>query len=453
MRGYFSKIAKSRWWKACAACVLSAAAVLPVAACAKSAKFEDLPFLKVEGEYVKDEDGNEVYLRGVNAGGLGVIEQWMNGFASSSSDESSIRCIDHKTTTQVFIDRFGMTKTKELWKEYQSNWWKEEDFQNCKEMGMNVIRLPFTYMNVDYDAVLDLYDAGKSYDFTFLDEFVNKAAEYGLYTILDLHGAYGSQNGKDHSGEVLDASAVDFYSNEELQGLTIKLWEAVAEHFKDNPNVAAYDLLNEPAETTSSGGTQLTTERHFIVYDKIYEAIRKIDENHIIIFESCWDAANLPRPETYGWENCMYSIHHYSGCTGEERYAEHCATVDKKINDMKQTAFGVPVYMGEFTCYDSEEQWRYTLETMNENGWHWTSWTYKINNSSRNTFWGVFNVTVSGDLKVNAHYDSYEEILEKFSLLQTTDSTHRSTFASGTTLWDVITEYCEWQPEEKTETV
>ena len=46
-------------------------------------------------------------------------------------------------------------------------------------------------------------------------------------------------------------------------------------------------------------------------YDRIYKTIRSVDKNHIIIFESCWVAGDLPSPDKYGWENIMYEFHHY----------------------------------------------------------------------------------------------------------------------------------------------
>ncbi|MBP5242139.1 MAG: cellulase family glycosylhydrolase, partial [Clostridia bacterium] len=157
---------------------------------------------------MKNARGEEVTLRGVNAGGLGVVELWMNGFQYGGGDDG-IYCQDHYTLTQEFLSRFGEEKTKELWLAYQQNWWSDDDFKNCADMGMNVIRLPFTYMNVDFDAVTNFENAGKNYDFTMLDDFIDGAASHGLYVILDLHGAYGSQNGKDHSGQSKAANEVD----------------------------------------------------------------------------------------------------------------------------------------------------------------------------------------------------------------------------------------------------
>lgn len=377
---------------------------------------------------VTNADGKEVFLRGTNVGGLFVTEHWMTGFVYGGSPSN-----DYRSLTQTFIKRFGEEQTKALWAEYRSDWWQEVDLKICADMGFNVLRLPFTYMNVDFAAVTDYENAGKQYDFSDLDNFVNTAAKYGMYTILDLHGAYGSQNGQDHSGQIIDNVAdVDFYSNEQMMSLTIKLWGALAEHFKGNTNVAGYDILNEPGEKAG-----VTSERHWNFYNRVYKAIRAKGDEHIVIFESCWDAANLPRVEQYGWMNCMYSFHHYAG--DKLPYTDYCNSWNYKLSSVASKNFGVPLFMGEFTNYKFYDNWRYTLNLLNKSDWHWTTWTYKVWNNSA---WGVVNVRGSNNDKVRADTDSYEDIIKKFGYLRT-EFCQKYTFSNGITLENLLTEFAK----------
>ncbi len=390
--------------------------------------------LSADGALVKNRKGEEVMLRGVNAGGLFVTENWMNGFASSGpTAEIDIRARDFWSISRVFIERFGLEETEKLWAAYQENWWSEVDFENCAAMGMNCIRLPFTYMTVDFDAV-ESYDNAGDYDFTPLDNFVEKAASYGIYTILDLHGAYGSQNGQDHSGQTFDSAwEVDFYKNSRMIGLTADLWRALADHYKDNPAVAGYDLLNEPGEKAG-----LTSETHFEVFDVLYDAVREKDKSHMVIFEACWDGKDLPRPEEYGWENCMYSFHHYTSLAEGGQFTEHGQSWNQKIEGVTSQNFGVPIHMGEFNNYNDPEQWTYVLDLLNREGWHWNSWTYKINNTWDNSAWGIY--TIPAVNKVNPHTDSYETIVKKFEGLKTTEDIHKVDL-DGRTLESIMKEY------------
>ena len=435
-----------RFLRILAAAVLSCA-VLSNAACLvkrphgteepdpKPSEPVELTFLKTEGESVKNEKGEEVYLRGVNLGGLFVTEHWMTGFKYTTKPNN-----DYKSLSKTFIERFGEEKTKALWKEYHENWWSEVDFKNCAEMGINVIRLPFSYMNVDFGAITSYEHAAESFDFSDLDAFVTKAAEYGMYTILDLHGAYGSQNGQDHSGEIFNtASQVTFFSNPEMMNLTVKLWTALSEHYKDNPYVAGYDILNEPGEKAG-----LTSERHFAFYDMVYDAIRATGDEHIVIFESCWDGKDLPPVVKYGWENCMYSFHHYTNETtnDEANTLAHGQSWNEKIEGITKQNFGVPIYMGEFTNYTTEAKWDYVLGQLNRLNWHWTSWTYKVCGS---TPWGIVDIRLDNDDKVDANIDEYDDIIAKFKLLRTGGAKAKEyTFPNGkTTLKSVFKRYTQ----------
>lgn len=386
-------------------------------------KFDGNDFLRTSGTYVKNKKGDTVFLRGANAGGLFVTENWMTGFKGSAKD--------YKSLTETFIERFGETQTQDLWAQYRANWWTDKDFENCAEMGMTVIRLPFTYMNVDFAAVTSYDNAGKNYDFSALDDFVTKAAQYGMYTILDLHGAYGSQNGQDHSGESMSGvDDVDFYSNEKMQTLTVNLWSALSEHYKDNPAVAGYDILNEPGE---KGGS--TSERHWNFYDKVYKAIRANGDEHIVMFESCWEWYNLPKPSQYGWTNCIYSFHHYVG--DQPSVDEHVSNWQGKLSGIANQNFGVPLQMGEFTAYDSTEKWERTLDMLNSREWHWTSWTYKV---WGNMPWGIVNVIGNDSKRVDAANDSYDEIIAKFGGLRTEDAQKYKFGDSQRTLENILKE-------------
>ena len=244
---------------------------------------DDSMFIKAEGELLKTAAGDTVYLRGVNVSSF-VTENWMLKIVKETvaEDGTTSRTYD-RLITETWLKRFGLEKTKALWEEYRRNYFSDTDFQLLKDMGVNCIRLPITYMTVDLESVYDYNLAAYDYDFSAVDAFIEKAASYGIYTILDLHGAYGSQNGADHSGEFKDPKDIDFYYNEEMMQLTVDLWRAMAEHYKGNPAIAAYDILNEPAEHKVGGGTMTTTTRHWKFMDRLYDAIREVDKDHVVI--------------------------------------------------------------------------------------------------------------------------------------------------------------------------
>ncbi len=356
-------------------------------------------FLKVDGTYVKNNygKGNNVYLRGTNLGNLFVQESWM-----SSTDAS-----DQKTILEGLTNRFGQDKALELLDYYESNYITTADFDKMKSMGMSVVRVPFTYMNL-YKKSGNSWVL-RSDAFTRLDWIVEQCSQRGIYVILDLHGAFGSQNGQDHSGQVLNSvSDVTFFSNETLMTQTLDLWKVVAQHYAGNPAVAGYDTLNEPGEKAGSTG-----EKHWNFYDRMYDTIRSVDPDHIIIMESCWGTANLPNPSRYGWTNVMYEYHHYPWdyvADNDENYNGQVNAINNLVNSVNSANYGVPTYIGEFNCFDGDAKWKYVLDKMNKAGWHYTNWSYKSNGMGS---WGIYHEYASQG-KVKPSSDSEDAIRTKW---------------------------------------
>ena len=394
-------------------------AFIGFAACNDKPSAAALPMLSAVGEDIVDADGNAVVLRGTNFGGWLVQEGWM--------------CPTHQTDTlstdMTLYSRFGKERAEELISAYQDSWITEEDFKTVKELGLNVVRVPFTYMNVYYH----LSDEGELLhpdEFTLredpferLDFALEMCKKYGLYLILDMHGAVGSQNGSDHSG---DTSRTNLYADTELgeayREKTAELWALVAEHFAGESNVAGYDLLNEP--TRASGATQ------WDYYDVLYKAVREADPDHMIFIEATWEPNNLPSPEDYGWENVVYEYHHYNWDYNDQSNKSFY-TFKKLLGNTHK----VPSLIGEFNAWgDSRrstgkrdqtdlEANAGVLEFYNGEGWHWTTWTYKVVGTLRDSNWGLFNAsTLLKDVtKIDPETDSYEDTLAAWSSVDTAE--------------------------------
>ena len=354
-----------------------------------SSKFTYLDFLKTDGAFVKNNygKGNNVLLRGINIGNLFVQESWL----------ASTNARDQKTINELLTNRFGNDKKNELLERYESSYLTSDDIAKFKELKLSVLRVPFTYMNLYEKNDQDQWKL-KSNGFDRLDWIIEQCSEKGIYVILDLHGAFGSQNGMDHSGELID-NVVDvaFYRDLNLRQLTIDLWKEVANRYKGNPAVAGYDILNEPGEKNG-----LTQNYHWEYFNQVYEGIRSVDPDHIVIFESCWTQNDLPQPSVYGWENVIYQFHHYAWDYQSDVEGQ-IKEVDKIVNSY--SIFSIPIYLGEFTFFELEQVWSYALNLFNKKGYHYSSWTYKTNNDGS---WGVYNQ--KGTDRIDPASTEYDEI-------------------------------------------
>lgn len=368
-------------------------------------------FLKADGKVLRNRfgQGDVVTLKGTNIGGWHVMESWM----------CPVDSVDQITTIKVLTERFGKEAAEDLLKIYEDNWLTEKDFDYMSELNFNVLRIPISYLNLlDEDGLL------RSDTLARLDWAVEECAKRGIYVILDLHAAPGSQSGRDHSG---DTSGSILYKDAASQEICISLWVQLAEHYKGNPNIAGYDLLNEPEgdeqERIGWGPVQLP------FYDRLYRAVREVDADHLIIIEAIWNATDMPDPSVYGWENVMYQYHFY-GWDGIDDVQKQRAFINSKITLDKKTNFNVPVLIGEFTLFEKLQSWEHALSIYEELGWSWTTWTYKTVEMGS---WGIFNSKKTTTPVVRITTDSYEVIADKWSKVSTELS-----FSKNTYLFDLL---------------
>lgn len=367
-------------------------------------------FLKANGKVLRNNygSGNTVYLRGTNAGGYTVQEFWMCPTNYSTNVTCQMDILNQLT------ERFGSEKARTLVKAYENNYWTEADFDRCASLGINCIRLPLWYRNF-----VDENNNWYSDAFDMTDWFIEQAGKRGIYVIIDMHGAYGSQNGSDHSGvdggeQKLAASEFFFGGNAAAnQEKYYAMWEKIAEHYKGNPAVAGYDLLNEPYCTYRYNSGYSDDQLHswlWTIYDNAYKRIRAMDSDHVIIMEATWDSWDLPNPTTYGWENVMYEYHNYEYSDYDNASNTQITSMQNKINNIFSANYNVPSYMGEFCYFNNLDAWDAGLKLLNDSGLNWTSWTYKCVAEYGN--WGLVNQSID---KVNVESDSYETILSKWS--------------------------------------
>jgi endoglucanase len=378
------------------------------AGCAPKAEvLTDASFLKAVGKDLRDErgKGKAVTLHGTNAGGYLLQELWMTPTLRTTrvKDETSIQ--------SLLESRFGKDKARELEAAYRDSYWTARDFDSVRELGANCIRLPFWYRTfAEENGEL------RENAFARIDWFVSEAGKRGLYVILDMHGAPGSQNGSDHSGfdgerDKKTASGFFFGKDAERnQRLFLELWKAIATHYKGNPAVAGYDLLNEPFCAYRYNSGLADAELHSLlwgVYDAAYRTIRGVDPDHLIVMEAVWDPVDLPDPARYGWENVMYEYHNYLYGDYDNAQGKQIANMEKKIGLIAGADYAVPSLMGEFNYFANYDAWDKGLALLSKAGVHWTTWTYKTNAECGN--WGIFHHAGKTG-KIDLEHASFESI-------------------------------------------
>ena len=385
----------------------------------------DTGLVQASGRSLYDAKGNRLRLRGINAGQILLQEGWMSPFALEplkNPDGSYVKDDDDNIQYPEFTEmelRQGLQSNpnlagydvEELLSYYYSCFFTEEDFRIIKEdLGLNVIRLPFFYLNILHE---DLSRKEEEKAFSYLDWFVEQAGKHGLYVILDLHGAPGSQSGYEHAGSTKGEAGL--WGSEENVAATVDLWDYVSEHYLNTrPDlgkwIASYDLLNEPTYTYKG----ITTKQCWAVFDRIYDAIRNNGDRHVITFCCCWDFAALPDPADYEWENVQYQYHWYNWRNDLLPYDLFYAYQD--LSNIGRD-YDVPVLIGEFTAFEDRDAWNKMLSLYDSRGYNWTIWNYKTTVTGWWTSsWGVYTaqlkfVTENEELKCNVSTCTYEEFI------------------------------------------
>lgn len=368
---------------------------------------KEMSLLTVKDGYIVKENGEKIILKGINLGNWLLWETWM-GFVPEYTHDWA-----YFDTLEVLVNRFGEEKANELVSAFEDNFITENDIAQIEKLGFNCVRVPFWYRNFMTEDLRWLTENhNDNSGFQKLDWLISTCEKYGIYMILDLHGAPGGQSKNHCTGK---AGRNELYDNDEMMNATVELWTTIADRYKDNKTVCAYDLLNEPQ---NNGGyedqncfyqaeSEDAVSRTNKAYDILYKAVRNVDQNHIISFEGVWSTTVLPNPNEMGYENMLYQLHLYDTDKGMIRYR-----IDELITARKE--WGVAVISGE---YNHGEYEYYAQKKYDKNDINRVKWNYKTYNAGEQ--WGLFNKEVERiDIKT-ASYDEIKDFILKKSKTET----------------------------------
>jgi len=207
--------------------------------------------------------------------------------------------------------------------------------------------------------------------FKMTDELLQWCKANKIYLILDLHAAPGGQ-GNDVNISDRDPSKPSLWQSEANQQKTIALWKKLAERYKDESWVGAYDIINEPnwgfekAEDKNGCSESRNEPLRKLMVD-ITKAIREIDKRHIIIIEgNCW--GNNYNGVFPLWDNnIVISFHKYWNYNDK-------ASVQKFLDIREQ--LNAPVWLGE-SGENSNVWFRDAIALMERNKIGWAWWPLK----------------------------------------------------------------------------
>lgn len=304
-------------------------------------------------------------IRAVNIGGLFVLERWIVPDLLPWGNETGI--VDQYTFSKL-CDSLQICEIVEYhWKHFYT----QHDFTEMYRAGLNSIRLPvghwyFTEISHVPSEPYLLPSESIFKETHPITRIIRFAKEAGLYVILDLHTAPGSQNGFDNSGQQTNETQEDNWGeswiyNEDNVRYTVQTCQAIAKYINfiesayHLDNIILLEVLNEPWEDIDMA----------LIKAFYLEAIREIRAERpgmsILLHDSFrglqwgtllkdWPYSNIYM-DTHSYQ-CFNPWDFASDSPKSDRnkmYSHELEACANKIPLHYQTCNAVPVLVGEFS--------------------------------------------------------------------------------------------------------
>lgn len=315
----------------------------------------NLGFLHTAGQDIVNETGRKIYLKGVGLGNWLLPEGYMWKFGGAGDRPRKIE--------KVIADLIGNEKAAQFWKTFRQNYITEADVKRIAELGFNSVRPALNSRLFLTEGENPVYvEEG----FQLIDSLIAWCKKYQLYVIIDMHGAPGGQTGANIDDS--PNNIPELFIEQKFQDQLVKLWVKIAGRYKDEPAVAAYDLLNEPLPKNTGSAEKY---KHLLVplYQRITSEIRKVDTKHMITLEGFdwsndWSLFDKPFDN-----NVFYQFHYY--CWGRP---DNLNSIDQYLK--KRNELNTPIWVGETGEKGNAIYWA-TSQLFEANNIGYSFWPWK----------------------------------------------------------------------------
>lgn len=201
-----------------------------------------------------------------------------------------------------------------------------------KECGFNSVCINLNHRVLDNDVPNgNIIDA----NFAPLDKIIDLCKKHGIYAIVEMHAAPGGQS----PYFVADPDDKKLWDIEDNKNQLVKLWTAIANRYKNNKTVAAYDLLGEPSPWFAADLIEL--------YGRVIKGIRSVDKGHMLMLQATDFTKKLDNFSKPLDNNQIFSVHFYTWYLLIP-ISEADWVRDFEKFDAFSKKMGVPVYIGEW---------------------------------------------------------------------------------------------------------
>jgi len=256
-----------------------------------------------------------------------------------------------------------------------------EAFKTLADWNVNLIRYQMNPgLNVKPKADIstpEKYLAWIDSEIKRLDELMPLFKQHKIKVAIDLHTGPGTTINQVASNVL--GKSTDLKTLEEA-------WRKIAAHYRGNPQIYGYDLLNEPVAENYLSGVE---NPWLAISARLVKAIRAVDPDTPIITEPDFANTRLLADKNIIYSPHFYSPHAYThqGVLGQVRWSypgvidgvywdKEQLRVDMKPVIEFQKKHNVPIFVGEFSVVNwapgGDRYLKDAIELFEEYGWDWT---------------------------------------------------------------------------------
>jgi len=237
------------------------------------------------------------------------------------------KIIDGATGQEVMWMGTGGSYLFHAGSNYQQFW--QQQLSTMQTMEINTVRLAFAFPDSTPNPRTGVC-AADILNYTEMDWVINFLNQYGIKGILDCH------NYEDMIGD---------FGSQKL----INDWTVLAQHYVNYSGVAAYELFNEPTSPTWNNSSVHTTLDVVKTYVQLTNAIRQVDQNHIVIWESQPYTPPVKDIKSYLVPNMVFTWHEWYMDSAYTKFTSvQLSYMDVSYGVECRQDAGVPFWHGEF---------------------------------------------------------------------------------------------------------
>ncbi|OMP85655.1 putative glucan endo-1,6-beta-glucosidase B [Diplodia seriata] len=368
-------------------------------------------------------------IRGVNLGSQFIIEPWM-----ARDEWAAMGCGSTKAEFQCIKQAYGgdVAKASQVWQGHWARWITNADLDDMVKAGLNTVRIPVGWWMRE-----DLVTSGEYFPkggFSYLQSLCEHAAKNGMYVIIEMHGAPGTQNANQpFTGNYSDKAY--FYQSDYQSGRAYKFLSWLTTAIHQQPayfrTVGALGVLNEPKFNNPTDADIRWTMEHY--YGSAIDAIRNAEAAlavpasaalSVMMMDDLWHDLSGKTDPTKALTaaqkaGLLFDDHNYEtvpvkGMTPAQVVAYACRDdrrtglqgAERKVvgewaMSLAQTGAGFTPETANkdfWSQYFSAQQWQYERTS----GWVWWSWkVQKGGNAGEQLQWSYKGLLDSGIVSRN----------------------------------------------------